>query len=232
MSGGLTRLFGGSGKRAETAGSAAAPVGLDRGQDAPPPVVPSKPIATKAWNDDVACELAALWVSCVITDAPRFAWYVAKCRAGRARYENVARSVHRDMPWFFVAVIHGLECSFRFDQHLHNGDPLSRRTVRVPAGRPRSEGPWTWEESARDALTMGGKSYDQESDWSLSRMLWRLEGFNGYGYRQWRGIHSPYLWAGTNHYSAGKYVADGQYSATAVSKQAGAAGVMRLILER
>ena len=36
------------------------------------------------------------------------------------------------VPWWFVAVVHCMECSMRFDQHLHNGDPLSGR--REPLG--------------------------------------------------------------------------------------------------
>jgi lysozyme family protein len=69
---------------------------------------------------------------------------------------------------------------------------------------------------------MPGKHHDLDSDW-------RLEGFNGYGYRLYRGIHSPYLWAGTNHYERGKTIADRVHSATAISTQAGSAGLLKLL---
>ena len=39
--------------------------------------------------------------------------------------------------WFVIAAIHGLEASFNFRAHFHNGDfPLTARTRQVPAGRP------------------------------------------------------------------------------------------------
>jgi lysozyme family protein len=55
-------------------------------------------------------------------------------------------------------------------------------------------------------------------------MLYRLEAYNGFGYRR-KGVPSPYLWSFCNLYERGKYVADGQYDPNAVSKQCGA-GVM------
>src|SRR5215207_10304709 len=54
-------------------------------------------------------------------------------------------------PWFVPAVIHSMESGGRFDRHLHNGDPLTGRTVRVPPGRPlRGNPPFTWVQSALD----------------------------------------------------------------------------------
>lgn len=193
---------------------------------------PTKPLVTSKYSADVEKEMEALWRTMKITASDgRFDWYVNKSLSNEGRYAALARSIHSLMPWWFVAVIHGLEASFSFSKHLHNGDPLSGRTVNVPAGRiPGKQPPYTWEESAYDALTMPGKAYHKENDWSMPAILWRLEGYNGYGYRLYRGIHTPYLWAGTSHYTRGKYTADGVWSATAVSKQAGAAGVIRLLL--
>jgi lysozyme family protein len=36
------------------------------------------------------------------------------------------------MPSYFVATIHGLECSYSFDQHLHHGDPNQRKDATRP----------------------------------------------------------------------------------------------------
>lgn len=193
---------------------------------------PSKPLATSTYSPDVAKELDALWATMKLTATDRrFDWYVDKSLAHKDRYQITGWNVNPLMPWWFVAVIHGLEASFDFSKHLHNGDPLSSKTVNVPKGRiPGQNPPYTWEESAHDALTMPGKQYDKAEDWSMAAILWRLEGYNGYGYRMYRGIHSPYLWAGTNHYTRGKYTSDGVWSSTAVSKQAGAAGVIKLLL--
>jgi hypothetical protein len=70
-------------------------------------------------------------------------------------------------------------------------------------------------------------------DWSIPGMLYRLEGFNGWGYRLYHPeVKSPYLWSGSTHYTSGKYIADGTWSDTAVSRQNGAATILRRIAEK
>lgn len=192
-----------------------------------PSGVPMVPIRTKSWSEDVEWELNTLWRSARITDTGRFKTDAARILKNKDRYQEVATAVNPAMPWWFVGIIHSLEAGGSFQKHLHNGDSLRARTVNVPKGRPvGSNPPFTWFASAYDALTMRGKAYHKQSDWSIARILWRLEGYNGYGYRLYRGIHSPYLWAGTNHYTAGKYVRDGVWDSNAVSTQSGAAGLM------
>jgi len=148
----------------------------------------------------------------------------------RPRYEEVAGVV--GAPWYLVAVIHNMESSLSFAHHLHNGDPLTARTRHVPAGRPaEGEPPFTWEVSASDALRL--RRIDRISDWPLPRLLYELEGYNGWGYRGFHAhVKSPYLWSFSNHYTRGKYVADGTWSETAVSKQCGAAVILRRLEER
>jgi lysozyme family protein len=66
-----------------------------------------------------------------------------------------------------VAVIHQMECSGDFTKHLHNGDTLKARTVQVPTGRPLTgKPPFTWEQSATDALTMLG--INKWQDWTIA----------------------------------------------------------------
>ena len=45
------------------------------------------------------------------------------------------------VPWFVIGILHALECSFSFDKHLFNGDPLSDYTKRYPPGYPKDKGP-------------------------------------------------------------------------------------------
>ena len=139
--------------------------------------------------------------------------------ANKPLYQKVSRKVKA--PWFFVAAIHNMESSLRLDRHLHNGDPLTARTQHVPAGRPEDGNPpFTWEASAADALAL--RKIDRVDDWSLDRILYELEGYNGWGYRKFHAhVKSPYLWSFSNHYARGKYVADGTWSDTAVSRQCG-----------
>jgi lysozyme family protein len=148
-----------------------------------------------------------------------------KIRANRKRYEKVGRAV--GMPWYVVGIIHSLEASGDFTRHLHNGDPLTARTVHVPAGRPKTgRPPFTWERSAIDALR--GRGLGAWKDWSVPGTLYQLEGYNGFGYRDHHpSVPSPYLWSFSNHYTRGKYVADGRFSPTAISQQVGAALLLK-----
>jgi len=155
---------------------------------------------------------------------------IDKLLGNRARYESVGNPLN--IPWHFIAVIHNMESSQDFRGHLHNGDPLRARTVQWPPGRPKTGNPpFTWEESATDALTM--KGLGSGTDFSLAGTLYEIERYNGFGYRLYHPhVLSPYLWSFSNHYTSGKYVADGTWSDTATSAQCGAAVLLRRMAER
>jgi lysozyme family protein len=146
----------------------------------------------------------------------------------RSRYEAVEKTT--GVPWFLIGAIHGLEASYNFRAHFHNGDfPLSARTRQVPANRPPNwRAPYTWEASAKDALTLLG--FVGKSDWTLERTLYRLEAYNGFGYRR-LGVPSPYLWSFSNHYETGKFVADGKWNPAARSQQCGAATKIKMLVD-
>ncbi|PAW92054.1 hypothetical protein CKK33_00510 [Mucilaginibacter sp. MD40] len=135
------------------------------------------------------------------------------------------------VPWYFLACVHYMECSFSFKKHLHNGDPLTGYTVHVPAHRPKvgHPPPFTFEESAVDAIKL--MKYDQVTNWSLPFILLKLEGYNGFGYNR-KGVKSPYLWSFSNHYIKGKYVKDGVFDAEAVSSQMGSAVILKRMEDR
>jgi lysozyme family protein len=149
---------------------------------------------------------------------------------GKDRYDEIAKRI--GCPWWVVGLIHNMECGLRFDRHLHNGDPLTDRTKHVPSGRPAiGKPPFTFADSACDALTLMG--YHHETDWTIGRVLYLFEKYNGLGYRQYHpDIKSPYLWSFTNWYSKGKYVADGKFDHEAVSQQIGIAAILKRMQER
>jgi lysozyme family protein len=157
--------------------------------------------------------------------AGNVAYYVKRLRQGQPNYQLVEKEI--GVPWVFVGVIHGMECGFNFAGHLHNGDKLTARTVNVPKGYPKvGDPPFTWLQSALDALRL--KKLDQVTDWSVPHMLYLLEGYNGFGYRR-RGLPTPYLWSFSNIYQKGKFVQDGKFDLQAVSKQCGAALMLKAI---
>ena len=152
--------------------------------------------------------------------------------ANKKRYQKVSAILQKRhnnyIPWQFIGVIHMMESNCNFGTHLHNGDSLQARTRQVPAGRPRTGSPpFTWEESAVDALVM--KKFDEEDKWTMEKICYNLERYNGWGYVN-RGIPSPYLWSGSNIYTRGKYVRDGVFDANEVSQQVGALVLLKRIL--
>jgi lysozyme family protein len=171
----------------------------------------------QAWFD--ACEVRAGQQGAVD-------YYVKRLKLGQPSYEQVGQDLN-GIPWYFIGVIHGMECGFNFNGHLHNGDPLSACTMHVPAGRPQTGAPpFTWRQSARDALTM--KGFQQVTDWSMPHILFFLERYNGMGYRMRRAA-TPYLWSFSNLYSKGKFVQDGHFDPDAVSRQCGAALMLKAV---
>lgn len=197
--------------------------------------IPEGPQATAVTApkfEDVADGYRKLFDTCVIRSENRSTvqWYVSKITdpARRKSYEQCFEETC--VPWYAVAIIHGMECSFDFNSHLHNGDSLKAKTKQVPAGRPN---PWLppsdWVSSAVDAL-----KYDklhEQADWSLPRMLYRWEGYNGWRSRLLYKINTPYLWSFSNHYTKGKFVADNKWDPNAVSKQCGAAVMLKALVE-
>ncbi len=155
--------------------------------------------------------------------------HLGRMLIGYPRYTVV--SLAQNVPWWFIAIVHGLEGGYNFSTHLHNGDKLQARTVRDPAGRPETGNPpFLWEDSARDAL--GIKQSVMSASWKDPAAIgYAFESYNGFGYRS-KGINSPYLWSFSNHYSIGKYVKDGVYSASAVSAQAGSMTILKHAINR
>lgn len=184
--------------------------------------------------DECRAEYVALWADCEIRPerARTVEQTARKIMGNRPRYDAVSRAT--GVPWFVIGIMHQMECNLSFAKHLHNGDPLGARTKLVPAGRPKVwpvENQDAWTASAIDALTMPGKEFHKVESWTLERIAYSLELYNGFGYRLYRGIHSPYLWSFTSNYSRGKYVTDGKWSKTAVSQQSGGMAILKKLME-
>lgn len=147
-----------------------------------------------------------------------------KLIANKARYQAAEKLTK--VPWYMIALLHMRESDNDFNTQLAQGDPLSRRSTHVPAGR----GPFnTWEDGAKDALVTL-KHFDRILDWRLEKILYYAELYNGWGYHNHR-VPSAYLWAGSTVYSSGKYVSDGVWSASAVDSQPGVASVLRIMMK-
>ena len=162
----------------------------------------------------------ARWKKAKLTRAPEFVPVAKRLVAAKSRYQAV--SAKTGVPWFVIAVIHQRESSQNFSRSLAQGDPWNAVSTHVPKGR----GPFSsWEAAAVDALAVCPPYASKWKDWSAGGTMTLLEQYNGLGYAN-KGIPSPYVWSGTDQYVAGKYIADGVFSATTVDKQLGCAGLI------
>ena len=126
----------------------------------PAPEVLALPLLTVSTDTafaPLADEYRAFFDACVPDPAQeiRIQVHLNRMCAGTMRYQGLGQRL--GIPWQFIAIIHSLECGCDFKLHLHNGDPLTARTVQVPAGRPvAGNPPFTWEASAEvDILCVG-----------------------------------------------------------------------------
>ncbi|WP_438394965.1 hypothetical protein [Caballeronia sp. DA-9] len=202
----------------------AAAAGAQSAQAPAPALSPPKNSTSYA---DLQSEYLAYFDACVLSvdHAANVKYYIGQITKSQSIYQSVGGGLN--IPWFFIAILHGLECGFNFNEHLHNGDPLTARTMYVPAGRPVAGAPpFTWVESANDALVFEG--FAGQADWSTARILYRFERYNGFGYRP-HGVRSPYVWSFSNLYTKGKFASDGVFDPDAVSKQCGAGVILKAL---
>lgn len=165
------------------------------------------------------------WKNCKVWEAkgPAFEKVANRILANKSRYQKIEKST--GVPWWFIGITHYRESNLDFSTNLAQGDPWNKKSTHVPKGR----GPFnSFEEAAVDALTRCAPFAARNKDWSIPGALTMFEQYNGLGYYN-KGKPSPYVWAGTNQYSHGKYVADGKYDDSAVDRQLGCAGLMKFL---
>jgi lysozyme family protein len=192
-------------------------------------------MATEPGFARVKPQLTEWWNKCKITRQKDEIDRAAKrLYARKAKYyDPIEKQI--GVPWYMVAVIDERESGARGGV-LHNGDMIvgtGRKTIHVPKGR----GPFnTWHDAAIDALTMPGKRFNKvdRSKWSIELVLYCLEAYNGWGYRQFHPkTPSPYVWSCTNIYDnspRGKYVSDGVWGEGVTDKQIGCAPLLKSLL--
>lgn len=120
------------------------------------------------------------------------------------------------VPGVWTAPVDERESGANARRALGQGDPWGEVSTHVPRGF----GPFkSWSDAA-----IFYEHYDHVDDvtkvWSWPYACWKWEGWNGFGPRA-RGIHTGYLWGGTNHYDVGKYVADRKWDPTYKDMQLG-----------
>lgn len=131
------------------------------------------------------------------------------------------------VPWFVIAVIDERETSENWNLSIAQGDHWNQKSRHVPVAR----GPFkSWDDAAYDALVNCQPHAARWKDWSAGGTLTLLEEYNGLGYAA-MGKPSPYIWADTDQYVRGKYVADHDYDPTVVDHQEGCAALLSVIFK-
>lgn len=145
--------------------------------------------------------------------------FVAHWERHQARYQFVSGKT--GVPAKLIAAIHWREATGDFTRYLHQGDPLGKKARRVPRNIPIFH---VWEDAAIHALNMKKNVRDDigltAETTDTAAIATYAEAYNGLGYHN-AGRVSPYVYAGTDAYTSGKYVRDGKFSARAVDQQLG-----------
>ena len=154
--------------------------------------------------------------------------------AAKARFQAVEKRT--GVPWFVTGIVLTREAGSppNFHAWLHNGDPMfdhdgfPRQTVNVPARRPPNPAV-SWEDGAVDAYSIEGLL--QKNDWSPAFVAWLLEKFNGWGYRLYHHVRSPYVWGATVAQQSGKYTSDRVWDATVTDTQIGGMALLAALIQ-
>jgi lysozyme family protein len=178
--------------------------------------------------EDLAAGYIELFDACQInTDALNQIHYIIdRITADLDRYTGLENTT--GVPWYVIALIHNMEGGLDFGTHLANGDSLQHRTVNDPVGLlVNAEPPYTFEQAAIAAL-----EHDQLTainTWDIPNICYEFESFNGFGYRP-RNVNTPYLWAGSQLYTCGKFVRDSVFDPTAIDDQIGTAVLLKYMI--
>jgi len=185
-----------------------------------PPKKKAKPIMPLGSDPRSERYFEALWRSLKPRQSNGLAYVLTSIKGRRSQYEAVSRETGVD--WEVIGCLHLMEAALDGSRQILNGEPWDQVTQLVPKGL----GPWeSWTESAIFAIKKKGQIFFNAD---IPTVLLAFEIYNGTGYKS-KGIHSPYLWAGSQHYTKGKYIQDGVYDPMAESQQIGVAVILKAL---
>jgi lysozyme family protein len=132
------------------------------------------------------------------------------------------------VPIIWMAASFEREAGSDFRLSPAQGDRWDRPSIHVPKNR----GPFNnWAEAARDAYHLDGLDQIGAENWTWERACYEGELFNGFGYRDYQHMHSPYLWGSTTIQQKGKYTTDGRFDPTVLDSQLGIVPIMMRMVQ-
>ncbi len=173
-----------------------------------------------------------LWKTCEIRPkhAREVDQLVDRIVANKKRYKKAGNA--RGVPWHLVGVIHMLEGSGKFHTHLHKGDPLTARTANIPAGRPKTGMPPVHVGGKRRRCARARRPEPLDELVGAGNAL-RARAVQRLRLPEIRHRHSqplPLELLEPPH--AGRFIKDRVFSPTTVSRQCGAAVLLKRMVER
>lgn len=142
----------------------------------------------------------------------------------RGRFDEV--SAANGVPVIFMGPSFYREASLDFSRNPAQGWPLRSRSKNIPHNGPFP----SWRAAALEAYRLNGLDQVGAERWTWELVCYYGETFNGFGPRN-HGRHTGYLWAGTNVYDGGKYVADGVWDPNHHDEQLGIVPIARRMVE-
>lgn len=143
----------------------------------------------------------------------------------KSRYEEV--SAVDGVPVVFIAPSFEREASSNFNLNPAQGWPLHSVSKWIPHNGPFPD----WKSAALAAYHLNGLDKVGRDNWTWELICFYGETFNGWGYRDYHRMHSPYLWGGTNIQTVGKYTSDGEFDPHTMDTQLGIVPIARRMVE-
>jgi lysozyme family protein len=143
----------------------------------------------------------------------------------KSRYQAV--TAVGGVPVIFIASSFEREASTNFKLNPAQGWPLNSISKWIPHNGPFAD----WQSAAVAAYHLNGLDKVGAENWTWEQICYYGESFNGFGYRDYHHMHTPYLWGGTNIQTVGKYTSDGKFDASHMDTQLGIIPVARRMVE-
>jgi lysozyme family protein len=131
------------------------------------------------------------------------------------------------VPVAFIGPSFEREASSNFNLNPAQGWPLHSTSKWIPHNGPFKD----WKSAAIAAYRLNGLDKVGADNWTWPLICYYGELFNGFGYRDFHHMHSPYLWGGTNIQTVGKYDDDGKFNPDHMDPQLGIIPVARRMVE-
>lgn len=178
-------------------------------------------MAIKHPYDVLKTEYAARLAAAKIVRTEEVERTAKRLLGNKALYRAVSEAT--GVPILWMAASFEREASSDFRRSPAQGDYWNRVSVHVPKGR----GPFkSWEAAAIDAYKLKNMHKVGAANWTWELMCFYGELFNGFGYRDYHNMPTPYLWAGTDQQQRGKYVEDGKFDTRHFDTQLGIVPMM------